>query len=194
MEHKHHGKSSSKFLSSDEILKEFNFKGNETFLDAGCGDGYISIKAIEEYLPEGEVYAIDIYEESIDALNNYKNENNLENLSTIVADLTKGVPDVKDGSIDVILMLNVFHGFNEDNQSDVINELSRLIKDDGKIAIMDFKPIDMPIGPPMEIRISPNELEEIFNNYNLKKVYLNEEIGAEFGEDKSHYLIMFEKE
>ena len=194
MGHKHHGKSSSKFLSSDEILNEFNFKGNEVFLDAGCGDGYISVKAVEEYLPDGEVYAVDIHDESIEALNDYIKENNLENLSTIVADFTKGVSDVKDESVDVILMLNVFHGFTDDNQSEVIDELSRLIKDDGKIAIMDFKPIDMPIGPPTEIRISPSELEEIFNRHNLKKVYLNDEIGAEFEGVKSHYLMMFEKE
>ena len=194
MGHKHHGKSSSKFLSSDEILNEFNFKGNEVFLDAGCGDGYISIKAVEEYIPDGEVYAVDIHDESIESLNDYIKENNLENLSTIVADFTKGVCDVKDASVDVALMLNVFHGFTDDNQSDVIDELSRLIKDDGKIAIMDFKPIDMPIGPPTEIRISPSELEEIFNRHNLKKVYLNDEIGAEFEGVKSHYLMMFEKE
>lgn len=194
MGHKHHGKSSSKFLSSDEILKEFNFKGDETFLDAGCGDGYISIKAVEDYLPDGEVYAVDIHDESIEALNDYIKENNLENLSTIVADFTKGVPDVKDASVDAVLMLNVFHGFTDDDQSDVIGELSRLIKDDGKIALMDFKPIDMPIGPPTEIRISPSELEEIFNRHNLKKVYLNDEIGAEFEGVKSHYLMMFEKE
>ena len=57
MEHRHHGKSSANFLDSDEILTELNLNGNETFLDAGCGDGYISKKAIEDYLPEGKVYA-----------------------------------------------------------------------------------------------------------------------------------------
>ena len=52
MEHKHHGKSSSRYLDAEDILNEFHFNGDETFMDAGCGDGYISIKAAEKYLVE----------------------------------------------------------------------------------------------------------------------------------------------
>ncbi len=193
MGHKHHGKSSAKFLDSDEILAELNLKGDESFLDAGCGDGFISIKAVEKYLPEGTVYAVDIFDESIKQLDEYKQENNIENLINIEADLTEGVP-IDDGLIDVIFMLNVFHGFTSENRGDVINELIRLTKDDGKIAIMDFKVFDMPVGPPTEIRIPSSEVEDIFKGHNLKKVYLNDEIGAEFNEGKSHYLIIFEKE
>ncbi|MBQ9159879.1 MAG: class I SAM-dependent methyltransferase [Methanobrevibacter sp.] len=193
MGHKHHGKSSASFLNADEILLELNLEGNENFLDAGCGDGFVSLKAIEKYLPEGTVYAVDIFDESIKQLDDYKQKINIENLINIEADLTKGIP-IDDGMIDVLFMLNVFHGFTSENRDDVINELIRLTKDDGKIAIMDFKPFDMQVGPPTEIRISPSELEDIFKGYNLKKVYLNEEIGAEFSEGKSHYLMIFKKE
>lgn len=163
------------------------------FLDAGCGDGFISIKASEKYLSDGIVYAVDIFDESIKQLEDYKQNNNVGNLINIKADLTKGVP-IDDGLVDVLFMLNVFHGFTSENIDDVIEELIRLTNDDGKIAIMDFKPFDMPVGPPTEIRMSPSEVEDIFKNHNLKKVYLNDEIGAEFDEGKSHYLIIFEKE
>ena len=193
MGHKHHGKSSAKFLDADEILSELNLKGNESFLDAGCGDGFVSIKALEKYLPEGMVYAVDLFDESIKQLNEFKQKNDIENLVNIEADLTKGIP-LDDGLIDVLFMLNVFHGFTSENRDDVIKELIRLTKDDGKIAIMDFKPFDMPVGPPTEIRIPPNDLENMFKTHNLKKVYLNDEIGADFSEGKSHYLIIFEKE
>lgn len=195
MVHKHHGKSSSGYLDGDEILKEFDFKGNETFMDAGCGDGYIAKNAIDNYLPDGTVYAVDVYDQSIKDLENYKKENNVNNLINIKADIAKGIPDVYDSSVDVVLMLNVFHGFKSSGEMDeVVDELARVINDDGKIAIMDFKPLDMERGPPIEIRSSPQELEEIFNNHNLKKIYLNEDIGEDIPEGKSHYLIMFKKE
>ena len=64
--HRAHGFSSANFLDSDEILNELNLTGLETFMDAGCGDGHIAIKAIEEYLPNGNVYAVDIYDASIE--------------------------------------------------------------------------------------------------------------------------------
>jgi ubiquinone/menaquinone biosynthesis C-methylase UbiE len=195
MEHKHHGKSSAKFLDSEEILSDLNLKGDETFLDAGCGDGYISKKAIEKYLPNGKVYAVDSYPGSVNDLKNFIAENNLDNLIAIEADITEGISEVDDGSVDVVFMLNVFHGFKQSNQrEDVINEFKRIIKSDGKIAIMEFKPVEMDWGPPIDIRISHAELEKIFGDYGLKKTYLNVDIGKDIGETKSHYLIIFEKE
>ena len=194
MEHKHHGKSSAKFLNAEDILDELNLEGNETFMDAGCGDGYISIKAIEEYLPNGTVYAVDIYDESIKSLDNYKKENNFENLINIEADISEGISCVEDGSIDVVLMVNVFHGFNtSDVQDVVIEELKKLIKDEGKIAIVDFNPIEIPHGPSVDIKMSPEYLEEIFNNHGLKQTYLNDEMGTDYPNGKSHYLAIFEE-
>lgn len=194
MRHRHHGKSSSTFLDSDEILMQLNLKGDETFLDAGCGDGYISKRAIDKYLPNGKVYAVDSYDKSIDDLKNYVSENNLDNLIPVMADITKTVQGVGDESVDVILMLNVFHGFDQSAQKEAISELKRISKSDGRIAVMDFKPIEMTKGPPIDVRISHVELENIFNKYGLKKDYLTVDIGEENPQGRSHYLIIFKKE
>ena len=195
MEHRHHGKSSATFLDSDEILSELNLKGNETFLDAGCGDGHISKRAVEKYIPEGKAYAVDSYAESIKELKEYVDEENIHNLIPIEADLTETIPDVGEGCVDVVLMVNVFHGFTDSSQKeDVINELKRIIKSDGRIAIMDFKPIENTRGPPLEIRLSHIEVEKTFNRYGLEKDYLNVDIGEENPQGKSHYLIIFKKE
>jgi ubiquinone/menaquinone biosynthesis C-methylase UbiE len=193
--HRAHGFSSAFFLDSDEILQELDLKGNETFMDAGCGDGHIAIKVIEEYLPNGTVYAVDVYDASIEDMEKYKQENNVENLINIEADIPKGIPGVEDGSIDVVLMVNVFHGFKASRtMDDAIDEFARIIKDDGKIAIMDYKAWDVPKGPPTPVRSTPAELEEIFNKHGLKMTYLNEEIGEDIPEGKSHYFIVFQKE
>jgi ubiquinone/menaquinone biosynthesis C-methylase UbiE len=193
--HRAHGFSSVHFLDSDEILNELDLKGDETFMDAGCGDGHIAIKVIEEYLPDGFVYAVDVYDASIEDMETYKKENGIENLTNIEADITKGIPGVEDESIDVVLMVNVFHGFKASRTMDeAIDELSRIIKSDGKIAIMDYKAWDVPKGPPTAFRSTPAELEEVFREHNLKMTYLNEEIGEDIPQGKSHYFIVFQKE
>ena len=66
-----------------------------------------------------------------------------------------------------------------------------MIKNDGKIVIMEFKPLEMSWGPPVDVRCSSQDLEDIFKAYGLKKIYLNEDIGGEIPEGKSHYLIIF---
>ena len=193
--HRAHGFSSVNFLDSDEILGELNLKGNETFMDLGCGDGHIAIKVVEEYLPDGTVYAVDVYDASIEDMNTYKEENNVENLINIEADVTKGIPGVDDESIDVVLMVNVFHGFRASRTLDeAIDEFARIVKPDGRIAIMDYKAWDVPKGPPTAFRSSPEEMVEFFRAHNLKMTYLNEEIGEDIPEGKSHYFIVFQKE
>lgn len=193
--HRAHGFSSVHFLDSDEIISELNLKGNETFMDAGCGDGHIAIKVVEEYLPDGTVYAVDVYDASIEDMEAYKAENNVENLINIEADITKGIPGVDDESIDVVLMVNVFHGFRASRTMDeAIDEFARIIKQDGKIAIMDYKAWDVPKGPPTAFRSSPEELEEVFAKHGLKMTHLNEEIGEDIPQGKSHYSIVFQKE
>lgn len=193
--HRAHGFSSALFLDSDEIIQELNLNGDETFMDAGCGDGHNAIKVLEDYNHKGCVYAVDIYDASIEDMENYKKENNIKNLINIEADITEGIPGVDDESIDVILMVNVFHGFKASRKLDeAVEELKRIVKSDGKIAIMDYKAWDVPNGPPTKVRSSPDDLKTLFANHGLKMIYLNEQIGEDIPEGKSHYMIMFEKE
>lgn len=190
--HRIQGRSSEDFLDCEEILIELNLKGNENFMDAGCGDGHVAIKALD-YLKDGNVYALDIYEPSIEDIKQYKQENNIENLIPIQSDISKRI-DLDDGILDVILMVNVFHGFTASRMVDeAIEELKRVIKPEGgKIAIMDYKKQDVKHGPPYAIRSSPEELKQEFIKHGLVMTYLNEDIGEEIPEGMSHYLIVFE--
>lgn len=195
LEHNHHAKSSIKFFETDDILKQVGFAGNETFMDAGCGDGHIAVRALEEFIPDGKAYAVDVYSPCIENLKDYAEKNSIDNLIAIEADVGERISGVEDGSVDVILMVNVVHGFKaSENMEEVIGEMSKLLKVGGKFAIVDFNPIEWSVGPPIEIKCSPMELEEIFTKFNFKLTYLNEEMGLDEDGKRSHYLIIFEKE
>lgn len=190
--HRIQGRSSEDFLDVDEILGELNLKGNETLMDAGCGDGHVAIRALD-LLPEGVVYALDVYEPSIEDMKKYKSENNVDNLIPVQSDIADKV-DVDDDVLDVVLLVNVFHGFNAMRKMDgACSELKRIIKPDGgKITIMDYKKQDVKHGPPFQIRCSPEDIEEVFAKQGLKLTYLNEDIGEDIPEGKSHYFVVFE--
>ena len=61
-------------------MDELNLNGSEVIMDAGCGDGHIAIKLLDEYITSGKVYAVDIYDASIEDMEKYKSENNVDNL------------------------------------------------------------------------------------------------------------------
>lgn len=192
--HRIQGRSSEDFLPVDDILEQLNLKGNESFMDAGCGDGHVAIRALD-YLKDGEVYALDIYEPSVEDMKKYKQENNVENLTPVLSNISERI-DLDDETLDVVLLVNVFHGFKATRTIDeAVEELRRVIKQDGgRIAIMDYKKQDTRYGPPTAMRTSAEEMEEIFKGHGLKMTYLNNNTGEDIPEGKSHYLIVFERE
>ena len=190
--HRIQGRSSEEFLDTVEILDELNLKGNENFMDVGCGDGHVAIKALD-YLSEGNVYALDIYEPSVEDMEKFKKENNVDNLFPIQSNVSEKI-DLDDDTLDVALMVNVFHGFTASRTTDeAISELKRVIKPEGgRIAIMDYKKQDVKHGPPYAIRSTPDELRREFIKHGLVMTHLNEEIGEKIPEGMSHYFIVFE--
>lgn len=165
--HIHHSRSSRDILSADRVLKVAGLKRCDYFLDAGCGDGFISLKASKIVGDHGKVYAFDVYPESVDIVKKEVRDKKIKNLEACVVDLTDKIP-LKSDSIDLCVMANVLHGLvKNDEVKEVIVELSRVIRPEGIFAVVEFKKIEGPPGPPINMRISPEDVADIVKDYNF---------------------------
>lgn len=166
--HFHHGKSSRKILDADHILTSIGLKKGDVFLDAGSGDGYMSLAASKIVGDEGKVIAVDIWEESMNILKKEIKEHDIINIETIVADISDKIP-VINNHIDIGYTGNVLHGFVQNKDyNEVMEEIRRIIKPDGIFAVIEFKKIENTPGPPMNVRINPEEVGEIVSNHGFK--------------------------
>ena len=173
--HMHHGKSSRDILDADEILKAAGLKSDDVFLDAGCGDGYISIEASSVVGDRGKVYALDVYPESIETVKKEIEDRKLDNIEAAVSDITKSIP-LDEASVDVTVMANVLHGFIEGGEVDmVMNNIVKVLKPGGIFAVVEFRKVESSRGPPFNVRITPEEVAEILEEYG-------------FGIDDSHEI------
>lgn len=78
-----------------------------------------------------------------------------------------------DHSIDVCLMATVLHDFVEDTiDQEVLHEAARTIKPNGILAIMEFKKIDGPPGPPRRIRLSPEQVDDLLTPFGFKQAHI----------------------
>ncbi len=180
--HVHHSKSTRDILSADKVLSAAGLKSGDIFLDAGCGDGFISIAASSLVGKKGKVYAIDVYPESIEIVKKDVQKKGIKNLEAIVADLTSEIPLIDD-SIDVCVMANVLHGFVENGElNKVLPEIKRVIKLHGIFSVVEFKKLERLPGPPFDVRLNPQDVENVLIKYGFE-VTETVEVG------KYHYLV-----
>lgn len=190
--HRIQGRSSESFIDAIDIISRLDLDGNEVFMDAGCGDGHVAMEAHDIMDDEATIYALDIYEPSIVDLKKDLKENGITNVIPVQSDIAGSIV-LEDDTVDICLLINVFHGFiARKNSDEAISELKRIIKPDGKIAVMDYKNRDTGYGPPFKFKIDPNDLEKMFIKHGLKMVKLDNEVGEDLEQGcKSHYLAIF---
>lgn len=192
--HRIQGRTTESFIDAQNVISRLNLKGNEVFMDAGCGDGHVAMEAYDMMDDTSRIYAVDIYGPSIEDLEIDLKKDGITNVIPVQSDIADKIAIDAD-VVDMCLMINVFHHFVATETADeAISELKRVIKPGGKIAVMDYKKMDSGYGPPVKFKSTPEELEEMFSKHDLKMVKLDTEVGEDLkGGIKSHYLIIFEK-
>ena len=187
--HKHPtgaGRSSFGLIDVEALFRELDLKKGSTFLDVACGRGDYCMKASGMVGASGTVYAVDLWQEGIEALKARAAEENAMNIKAFVDDAGRKLP-LDDRLVDVCLMATVLHDFVEDRISqNVLPEVVRVLHPGGLLAIVEYKKIDGPPGPPKHIRLAPAAVENMLAAYGFSKVRLTD-LGP------YNYLLLFRK-
>jgi len=160
----------TQFLKPQEVYEKIKIIEGMKVADLGCGNlGYFAIPAAKLVGKEGKVYAVDILKSVLDAVRSMAKLAGLTNLETIWADLEKvGSTKIPDSSVDVCLVVNVL--FQNKKRKEILIEAARILKSGGKLAIIDWKKIGIPFGPPVENRIAPDLIKGWASELKLRLV------------------------
>ncbi len=153
--HNHGGKSSESLLDKTQVLNRLAITTGLVILDAGCGNGYMTKEFAKLVGESGAVYALDPHAPSIDTL---KSETAEANVSAFVGKITEETR-LNASSIDLIYISTVIHGFSKPEMDGFRKEVKRLLKPNGRLAVVEIKKEQTPFGPPLHIRSSPEELK-----------------------------------
>jgi ubiquinone/menaquinone biosynthesis C-methylase UbiE len=121
------------FTSPGKTLKKFGIKQGDTVVDYGCGPGnYIKDASIITG-SKGMVYAADIHELAIKAINAKIAKYSLTNVKPVqIKDYRSDIPN---NSADIIYALDMFHMVKEPDL--FLKELHRMLKKNGRLIIED---------------------------------------------------------
>ena len=159
----HGGRGPSSFWMHDPdvVFGAIQLSLGETFLDMGCGPGDYAFKAAEIVGQSGRVIAVDASPGMIHRISEKIAQEDIKNIETMVADITKPIA-IRDSSIDVCFLSTVLHIFQlEQCGKSIFSEIRRLLKPDGRVAVIECKKERLQFGPPLEMRLSANEISAV---------------------------------
>jgi ubiquinone/menaquinone biosynthesis C-methylase UbiE len=168
------GKSSYDFIDQEKLYSALVLKQDTHFLDVACGSGAYSVAAAQFIHGEGRITAVDNWKKGIKWLKREALSKGIENIDAYVSDVSRRIP-VEDQSIDVCLLATVLHDLIRDKTDHgTMTEIRRVLKDQGRLALVEFKKIDAPPGPRIDIRLSPEEAEDYLLPYSFRIVSTRE--------------------
>ena len=163
------GKSSFDLVDVPLVFREIGLTAAGSFFDVACGIGRYSLAAAKAIKPGGIVYAADLWAEGIATLRATIEDQGIANIEPIHADVSARLP-LDDHSIDICFMATVLHDLVHDHTDQgTLAEIRRVIRPGGTLAVVEFKKISDGPGPPLPIRMAPEEVTALVAPYGFTR-------------------------
>lgn len=155
------GKSSFDLIDPEIFLSALPLAGLRRVVDLGCGIGLYAMALAERVGPAVFVHGVDLWAEGVDRLVRSAGERGLTNVTAEVADLAH-LSSTRDGAADLVLLATVVHDLAERGTARAaLREAGRIVRHGGWLAVVEFKKEDTRPGPPVAIRLAPEELARL---------------------------------
>jgi ubiquinone/menaquinone biosynthesis C-methylase UbiE len=153
-----------------DVLAKIGVNAGMAVGDFGCGNlGYFSLISAKRVGQSGTVYAVDILKSALESVANIARQNGLNNVKTVWSNLEMlGAARIPAGTLDVVFLHNVL--FQSKKKDLIIKEGQRLLKDGGKIMIIDWLKAKTAVGfgPPEAARPDPEDIKKIGQKIGLR--------------------------
>ena len=137
-----------------EVLTALNIKPGEVIADIGAGSGYFTFRLAHFVGAKGKVYAVDVSPDMVRHVNRRIRESKTSNVVTVLADPDD--PLLPDQSVNRFFICDVWHHI--ENQTKYLSLMKRMLKPGGEIVLIDFHKKELPIGPPMQMKVPREDL------------------------------------
>ena len=159
-----------KWLKPEVILSDIDLKLGFTFMDIGCGGGFFALPAARVVGESGKVYGVDIDAKSISELEELASREALHNLDLVVGRAEDVV--LCESCADIAFFGEVLHDFEDPAR--VLQNVKKMLKPVGRIVNLDWKKVNMQLGPPLVKRFSEEEASRLITAAGFRLVSIKD--------------------
>jgi len=140
----------------DRALDAIGIKKGDTVADIGAGVGYFAWRIAERVGPAGKVYASDIQPGMLEQLKKNVAARGFANVVTVLG--TEGDPKLPAGSLDLALLVDVYHEFSQPRV--MLAKIRQSLKTSGRMVLLEYRKEDPSVPIRLEHKMSIKEVRE----------------------------------
>jgi ubiquinone/menaquinone biosynthesis C-methylase UbiE len=150
-------------------LRLLGIKKGWTVADIGAGSGYFSVRMAKAVGDQGKVYANDIQQGMLDLLQQNVARAKVTNIVPVLGTIDD--PRLPAASIDLALMVDVYHEFSQPQQ--MLRKLRAALKSGGRLVLLEYRAEDpaVPIRPEHKMTKAQVKLEVEAEGFKQWRVY-----------------------
>jgi arsenite methyltransferase len=142
------------YQKPQEVLAALDLRPGEIIADIGAGSGYFTFRLARQVSERGMIYAVDVSPDMIVHINRRIRDHKVANVVSILAEPDDPLLPV--ASLDRFFFCDSWHHI--ENQTKYLSLMKKMLKPNGEVVMIDFHKKELPIGPPMQMKIAREDL------------------------------------
>lgn len=137
------------FSAPEKNIEQLVLDEGAIIADFGAGSGAYTLAAAKALRNKGKVYAVEVQKDLLTTLQNTCTNEHISNVSFIWGNIElPGGSKLRDGSCDVVILSNIL--FQVGDKKAVIEEARRVLRQGGKLLVIDWTASFNNMGPTTE--------------------------------------------
>ena len=144
----------TEYQKPEKVLQSLGDLSGTKVMDLGAGTGYFSFRLVEA---GASVIAADVDDRFLDHIREKKSKLDLSDSQIELRKVPYDSPGLKKNEVDLFLIVNTYHHI--ENRSEYFKQVKSGLKEGGRVVVIDFVKDEIPVGPPLEMKLAPSEVQ-----------------------------------
>jgi len=136
-------------LDPEAVIRALGIAPTAVVADLGVGPGVLALP-LARHLSDGIVYAVDVEPRQLDALRERLRSEGIHNVVPVLASYSD--PHLPPHGVDWIFVVDTYHHLED--RVVYLRGLRQDLAAGGRLVILEYKPGDLPVGPPADHKVS----------------------------------------
>jgi predicted methyltransferase len=163
------GPARDRWQRPQRVLALLGLKPGMRAAEIGAGTGYFAVRLARAVGPSGRAFGVDIEPGMVRHLARRAQEEKLPQLMGVLG--ATGDPRLPE-AVDLVFLCNTY--LHLEQRTDYFRRVQARIRDGGRLAVVDFKMGEIPVGPPESMRVTPARLDRELVAAGYRRVTLDE--------------------